>query len=102
MDANILNSQIDRIRTSLVFDLNSDLKNNPERIIFNETYFYVKPNNPDEVFSIYGAENGVVLVDSYFVGTTAFDIGSLSVDVLIFIKKQIENYQNVKMIRERM
>ena len=102
MDANVLISQFDRLKTSLVFDLNNDLKNNPERIMFSKSYYHVEQNNPDEIYSIYGTENGVVMVDSFFVGTTAFDVSSLPIDILIKIKKEVEDYANLKLIRSRM
>jgi hypothetical protein len=102
MDANVLYNQLDRLKSSIIIDLNNDLKTNPEEIIFSKTYYYVNPENSDEVYSIYGSQNGVLLVDSFLVGITALGITSLPIDVLIFIKSQIEHYRNLMMIRSRL
>lgn len=102
MDANIISNQIQMLKNSLVFDLNNQMKKNPERIGFSQTYYYVQNNNPDEVYSIYGIENGAVLVDSFFVGKTAFDVGSLPLEIILSIKKELENYLNLQAIKSRM
>jgi hypothetical protein len=101
MDSTIITNQFNQFKINLIADIKRQIHElDADRIYFTNTFFYIQPNNPDQVFSVYGIENETLLIDTFFEGFTTFKFEELSFECLIFIKTELEYFQNSKIISQ--
>jgi hypothetical protein len=98
MESSIYYNQIEQIKFRLIADIESEIKQINELVYFTNTFYYVDSQNSDALYSLYGIENGMVIADSALVGRNIFEVNSLPLEVILFVKKEIEYYNKSKII----
>lgn len=100
MDSNIFQNNYDKLKTNLILDIQADMSKLNEKVDFSSIMYQVDPKDSDRLFSLYGVDNKMILVDSALIGTEGLYLNELSVDALIFVKVQLEFYQKNKFISD--
>jgi len=98
MEPSIFYNQLEQLKNNLVNDVETELKEINEIVYFTNTFFYVESKDPDTLCSLYGIENGVVIADGMLTGKIAYDIRSLPLEVILFVKNEINYYKKSKII----